>query len=271
MIGERTYSFEGPEGLLAHYTTAEVAFEHILSEQRLRMSPYRVMRDPAENKDLIPGTAFWGDQPNAEQGWAAAIATIKRVRDACRVLSLTRDADEQDAFGSCWARPRMWEQYADTHRGVALVFDRVHFLDVVRAELNQAGMNWLGEVSYTPAGIAESAMDTIIDDRIFHPEQRARALAEFIENNRDDFFFLKSSDFESEHEYRAVLMAGDDEYAYVGYRDSLVAVVIGERFPDWWIPGAREICDRAGVTLRRMHWERGHPFALRASARRDDE
>jgi hypothetical protein len=264
MEDEREYTFTNPENLLAHYTTAAVAFEHVLPERRLRMSPYRVMRDPAENKDIVPGTAFRGDQPDAEQGWAAAVAGIKRIRDDCRVLSLTRDAADQGVYGSCWARPRMWEQYADVHRGACLVFDRERFVGITRAELNQVGSFWLDEVRYTAAGIAESAARNIIDERIFDPDQRSQAVAEFIVNNSDDFFFLKSSDFESEHEYRAVLMAGRGEYAYVGLRDALVAVIAGERFPDWQVPGAAEVCEEAGVKLRRMHWENGRPFALDA-------
>jgi hypothetical protein len=43
-----------------------------------------------------------------------------------RVLSFTRDAEERGrfrGFDCCWARPRMWEQYANDHRGVCLLFD----------------------------------------------------------------------------------------------------------------------------------------------------
>jgi hypothetical protein len=59
-------------------------------------------------------------------------------------------------------------------------------------------------------------------------------------------------------------MAGQGEYVYVGFRDALAAVIVGERFPDWQIPGAAEVCERAGVKLRLMHWENGRPFALDA-------
>ena len=46
---------------------------------------------------------------------------------------------------------------------------------------------------------------------------------------------------------------GTDEqgYAYVGHGDALVAVVVGRHFPLWQKPGARELCDRAGVSLLR--------------------
>jgi len=265
MADEPKYTFTRPENLLAHYTTAEVAFEYVLPQRRVRMSPYRLMRDPAENKDIVPGTGFFGEQPDAEQGWAAAVAGIKRIRDDCRVLSLTRDAADHGVYGSCWARPRMWEQYGGVHRGACLVFGRDLLNGTLHAELNRLGPHYLDEVDYTAAGIAESATRNIIDDRIFDPQQRSMAVAEYIENNHRDFFFLKSSDFESEHEYRAVLMReAENEYAYVDFRDALVAVIVGERFPDWQVPGAAEVCEQAGVKLHRMHWEHGRPFALDA-------
>jgi hypothetical protein len=104
-----------------------------------------------------------------------------------------------------------------------------------------------------------------MDERIFDPNQRPLAVAEYIEQHHRDFFFLKSDDFTSEREFRAVLMADDnDEYVSVDYRDALVAVVVGERFPDWQFAGAKEICDEADALFRYMHWHQGRPFALDA-------
>ncbi len=61
-----------------------------------------------------------------------------------------------------------------------------------------------------------------------------------------------------------MLFEVSDEYAYVSYRNALVTVMVGERFPKWQLAGAREVCDAAGVTLSRMLWDRGRPHALNA-------
>ena len=60
MTADRHYTLRKPEGLLAHYTSAAVAFEDILPTGKLRMSPYKRMKDLAENKDIVPGTAWRG-------------------------------------------------------------------------------------------------------------------------------------------------------------------------------------------------------------------
>ena len=261
-----SYTFMEPEGQLAHYTSASVVFEHILPSAQLRMSPYRAMRDPAENKDLVPGTAGWGDGPGIAD-YARALDEIKRVRDSMRVLSMTQDAPGGTGqFGCCWARPRMWEQYGDLHRGACLVFHRERLQTILREDwAPRRTAYYLGEVRYTRAGIAESASRTLIDDRILkgEPTDRADALAEYIQRYHKDFFFLKTDDFATEYEYRAVVLAPSDDFAFVQYKDALAAVVVGEHFASWQLAGAAKACDAAGVELRRVYWFGGRPHAVR--------
>jgi hypothetical protein len=84
------------------------------------------------------------------------------------------------------------------------------------------------------------------DPRIFEGRgPRSKAIADFIESNHRDLFFLKSDDFETEHEYRAVEMLGKvgesaydnqavtikGDYVCVDYGDALAVVIVGERFP----------------------------------------
>jgi hypothetical protein len=89
---ERKYTFNKLEPLYAHYTSAEVAFEHVLPGSRIRLSPYRRMRDPAENKDIVPGTGGRGvDADTFDESVRAMIREIKARRDRCRLLSLTHN------------------------------------------------------------------------------------------------------------------------------------------------------------------------------------
>jgi hypothetical protein len=271
-----SYTFKRPEGLLAHYTDATAAFEHIVPEGRLRMSPYHTMRDPVESQDLLLAMSWSGDQPDPERATWAALADIKTARDAMRVLAFSGDAGDgaglrDPTFDCAWARPRMWEQYGDDHTGACLLFDRGRLEASLRNELGEDRL-YLGDVRYDREGIAASPALHLMDARIFDETQRQQAVADHIDRHRDDLFFLKSDDFETEAEYRAVLKTDDESpvgyttddqgYAYVGYGDALVVVVVGRHFPLWQKPGARELCDRAGAKLLRMWWERGSPVLL---------
>jgi hypothetical protein len=120
---------------------------------------------------------------------------------------------------------------------------------------------------------AASGVQHVTDDRIFDAEQRQRAVADHIDKYRHDFFFLKSDDFETEAEYRVVIKTDDESpagyttdergFAYVGYGDALIAVVLGWHFPKWQRAGAGELCDGAGAKVLRTRWERGTPGLLK--------
>lgn len=269
MTVESPYTFARPEGLLAHYTSAAVVFEHVLPTGEIRLSRYGNMRDPAESQDLRLAMGFSGDRTDEEADRASGdlLVTVKEVRDSMRVLSLTREVPgAQDTFGCCWARPRMWEQYGDVHRGACLVFDGGRLRNAIHGQMPEQMSPrepplFMDSVRYTPAGIASSSVVGISDDDIFDSNRVRAAVAGYINAHYDDFYLLKADDFASEWEYRVVLRGDEEEYAYVDYRNALVAVVVGLHFPEWQLPGAALRCESAGVELRRMHWEGGWPFA----------
>lgn len=276
MTGESTYTFKRPEGLLAHYTDAAAVFEHILPEQRLRMSPYHRMRDPVESQTVLPVISWSGDRPGEDAVPWAIWAEFKAARDAMRVLAFSRDAGDgvrlrHPAFDCSWARPRMWEQYGDNHAGACLLFDRGRIEAVLRNDLGKENL-YIDNVYYDREAIAASPAQHVTDERIFDPTQRQGAIADHIDRYRGDFFFLKSDDFETEAEYRVVLKTEDESpagyttdeqgFAYVGYGDALVAVVLGRCFPPWQTAGAREMCG-ARVKMLRMRWDlQGAPYLL---------
>lgn len=159
---------------LCHYTTADAAFEYILPMGQLRMSPYRLMRDPLEERDLTFSAAYFPDAiPAAEEGYWNLVARIARVRGEMRLLSLTMDADHYDegdflyAFG--WARARLWEQYASNHAGVCLVFERERLHAALQSSLDQQGTSHRGAVEYSPRGFYDSPSRNVVDANLLDP------------------------------------------------------------------------------------------------------
>jgi hypothetical protein len=266
------YTFTKREGLLAHYTEASIVFEHILPG-KLRLSPYRLMRDPAENKDILPSIEAWG--ADTDRAIAEVYRRIKAARDRMRVLSLTRDAEDRGdypEFDCCWSRPRMWEQYGDNHYGACLLFDPARLERAIREQWPDERTRYIDNVDYTREGSAEVYHRGLIADQILSAEDRAEAVADYIHANRDAYFFLKSDDFATEYEYRVVLATGDDrdEYARIDYGDSLVGVVLGEQVPERQEAGAIEACSTlevklGKVKLGRIIWDNGRPHVLRVA------
>ena len=261
---EPGFGFEQPEGLLAHYTKASTVFEHILPTGRLLLNPYSAMRDPVENKDFRPDGASDDDY-----------AMIRTFRGQARVLSFTHDAGINPGLGTagcCWARPRMWEQYGDVHRGACLVFDR----ECLEPLLDER-LTWLDtpphldEVTYSPQGIADSDAATLRDQGIFDREERTVTVIKWIEAHSEDLYFRKSDDFATEHEYRVVAYTDADvPVVTVDFRPCLVAIVLGEKVPLWQVMGALGECRERGIELRQMTWFNGHRWARRVGRKPAD-
>jgi hypothetical protein len=222
-----------PSLWLCHYTKAKTAFVDILPSGRLMMNPYSKMRDPFENKKLAFAavTGFSDDSDRIERLFWGAQDAVSRSRDRWCLLSLTRgdDRDDRDArhqvFRCPWARPRMWEQYAEDHAGVCLVFDREQLLSVLKGALASIGQYHHGPVKYTLGGFATSAAAMVMP-----------ANAEL------------DADPDSE---------ATPPVAFVGFQPALRYVVVGENFPEWQLPGALAVAASAGVELRRMTWRYG--------------
>lgn len=256
--------------VLFHYTTREAAFEHILPDKQLRFSPYTEMRDPLENKWLfrcsytVP-THMPDEHPDHPERTRECLELhAARIRESAKVLSLTLDADgfaaPDSLFGRGWSRARMWEQYAENHAGVCLVFKRDALIERVTESLKAQGLAgpYNRPVKYTLRGTG-GGLPLNLNEIGPIDEQWVR---ELVEVRKDDLFFLKTTDWETEHEHRFIVTAPEEDYVYAGFGDDVLeAVVIGERLARWEWPGVVASCQHAGAMALRLEWSTGAPRA----------
>lgn len=262
---------------LCHYTRADTAFGHIIPGGSLKLNAYKNMRDPMESKRPEPRQMTWksrGSEESAEHLHVLQMARdrFRAVRNPMLLVSLTRGdqtliAREERTFGCAWARPRMWEQYAENHAGVCLVFDRAQLLDELRASLGRLGSYWEGPVHYTPQGFGGSR-GAILERGSFHEQTVDHDVLQHVEKHFADFFLLKTTDWATEFEYRFVLHRPDETLGQLvdpvlaSYGAALRSVIVGESFPPWQLPGAHRLTEEFGVELRVMQWALGFPGSL---------
>lgn len=249
---------------LFHYTRAEVAFGHILN-RGLRFSPLGTMRDPLESQNW---TFAWRGRHGVLG--VEAVDTPLRMRAQSKrnvkLVSMTcEEPGEQLADPWGWvhrgyARPRLWEQYAENHAGVCLIYDKSLLTFAFEYELTE-GVLWRrhGRVSYDRWKQHGRGLDNAIyryEDPLFLTrsmhEGVLEALAGHLEEHADDLLFTKLPDWSTEHEYRYVLLdeGTEDRFLKVG----LVAIVLGHRFPAVALHCAREAAERVGCSLFQMKW-----------------
>ena len=249
-----------------HYTTREAAFAHILPEQSLKFSRYLDMRDPLENKYWRFLAGGWGHATEAESqqqvaGYLAFDDTAKHIRERSFLLSLTVDSPpefgEAEPFCSGWARARMWEQYAENHFGICLVFDREQLVESVVSSLRAQGFAapYHRKVIYDGSGMMKPPLEFADLVGEVTPQQ----VSAYIERNHEVLFFHKALDWATEHEYRFSTTSSDQEGLFVDYGQSLEAVIVGESFPAWERPAAIAACHCAAATPERLDWTMGAP------------
>ena len=146
--------FDQYEPFLCHYTSRYAAMAHILPMRLLRLSPFGLMRDPLEAKDR-----YIGMKPSPEFDWRrmledANLDVNERLNDVVKhefkLLSLTADrsGSEDGQFGRGYARPRMWDQYAEGHRGVCLMFSEQELTETISRQLHDFRWSQHGLVHY---------------------------------------------------------------------------------------------------------------------------
>ena len=254
------------EDCFFHYTTREASFDYILPSGQLRFSPYWEMRDPLENTPwtwMASWSPFQKEPGLPEKKLYGFWRNTHSVFRLAHLLAFTIDTPGADrsAFAQGWFRPRMWEQYAEDHQGVCLVFNKKHLIATLDRDLkSQLGHEpYHGPVSYSEEGsraFAKVDVDTL-------PNEQNQDFAEaYIEHHKDELFFQKVLDWQTEYEYRFVTTAPPEVPLYVDYGDSLCAVVVGERLPHWQYASALKASRISEVPVALMNWRTGFPVQV---------
>lgn len=263
-----------PDKYLYHYSTSEAAFQHILPARLLRLSPLARLRDPVENKEwvqvMLTGSS-WSEKEVTEFK-----RLVARVIHEARVLSFTRDASSvgrppEHARG--YARPRMWEQYGANHEGVCMIFDREHLEVSLTRGLSAYGPVVLGDVIYSDRPLEGHERARRLDGsnlKVKGAGKLERGLSEHLKQHALELFFRKLDDWKSENEYRYVVISKTDKDVLVDYGQALSAVVVGERFPPWQMPGAERLCNEVGVKLRQIRWGAAPPQIVDPTGQKGD-
>jgi hypothetical protein len=224
------------------------------------------MGDPLENKDIHKLLRFTDGTEPPGLTLLQAQELVGDIRDQMRILCLTMDAkgyedDDIRAFGRGYARARMWEHYADRHRGVCLVFSAKCMSEKFFSELQRFGAADCEPVQYTMGGFAVSQA-RLIDAKDLGNRDPARMLTDHVMAHHKDLWALKLSDWDSEYEYCVVGFvpaAVLGEPIHVPFADCLRAIVLGECFDPALLDRARQIAIDLRVGLCRIEWDSGRP------------
>jgi hypothetical protein len=261
------HAIGAPGQRLYHYTPLDTALQHIIPAQKIRLGPFSSMRDPRESADWSIGVGSFAsdvDPRDDIRDFWQFNRRINELKSYVKVLSLTQDAAREGdasalAFGRGFAHPRLWEQYADNHRGVCLCFDH----DLIHHRLSESLEPYgsrlhHGPVIYENRQIAPEALNTIVDK--LRTEGPLDAASAHLRDHIGELFFTKLRDWETESEYRFVIQTDEREAIDASVTSSLRAVILGaDEGSRFYEPSFARFCDPAGVEIFHMRWIHGLP------------
>ena len=219
---------------LFHYTTYSAALGILLSQQ-MRLGPLVNKNDPLEFEDHRDDGQVIHENHSIEESAIivedyinAVDEKMRSVRFASFAMDMPFYNPPKDSQENCynnlskgWARSRMWAQYADSHKGVCLIFDKENLVKSFKNAFDSCD-TYCKEVTYTnnlyplQESLAQNCMSLLTSEKI-------------------DFLFQKCQDFRDEQEFRLLLvdksLKSPDELVSFSISDSLCGVIPGVRFP----------------------------------------
>jgi hypothetical protein len=260
---------EPGENFLYHYTSA-ATLALILDSGKLRLGPYSQTRDPRENKEWLASFSATENEDLSPDSWdmfSALSSLDAAIRQRAKLACLTLDQPNSSvlAFHSArgYGRARMWEQYADNHRGAVLIFRHESLDQAVENSLGQH-VRFQGPVTYSDdEWHVDRAMRFRVQDTRT-PEALALAAEATIKSHGAELFFGKNIDWATEREYRYVVLS-DEPAEFVPIKESLAGIVVGMDFPPQEASVLRYRLEKLGcpgMHLAQLRWHNGRPMAL---------
>jgi hypothetical protein len=227
------------------------------------------MRDPRESQPWMPTVggfvALDDDLIDDTHRFTALVRDMnpgygQGLRDRIKVLSFSLDdlrienESTRTIYDWGFARPRLWEHYADRHQGVCLSFDRAAFTQYTREHLAGEGTPLDDSVAYRNGEIDPASLFFLAEE----VRARERPADAQIHRHHADFLFTKLSDWETEMEYRFALATDHMQPIYVPYGNTLKAVVLGYAVDSVYLAALEPLCT-ARTEIFRLSWINGFP------------
>jgi len=256
------------DDVIYHYTSLTAAFECILPYGKLRFSCLENTNDPLEYKTLFINASLWADNLDKQRDLMYdTIGLIGKTRKSgyqaacfCRNESDNDLRNTFDAIKSLGcAKSRMWSQYGDNHKGVVLAFSKTKFLKEIQKSNYDCLVVLSGDVQYN--GFDFNYFPAINGNRILEIGQKTYC-REFLKENQEQLFFTKDKDYRDENEFRVVLATETNKRIHVDITSSLQGLIIGDRFPDGFLPNLKFFAEKYQVNCRRLWYEKGVPSLL---------
>lgn len=247
-----------------HYTKTATAIERILYERKYIFSSLMTTNDPFEYKSKMIGASGWGWNKETETKQHQMFKILDRLlgRNTQFISCCSNSFNEKGLVSHGCIKSRMWAQYAESHRGVCLVFSKVKLLESVKNVCADKKLEfWEGSIDYKEYVENQAGYRSVsINGDTFDARSPVDVALDHICSHHRELLFRKQRDYKDEDEYRVVVLNKDHSSEFCSpleltVTDFLVGIILGDRFPKPYLPTITSIANDLGVEFKKLHWE----------------
>lgn len=270
--------FRDHNKLLYHYTKLATAKSYILKDWTLKMSCFRGTNDPKESKtwEFSLGTNENRNLSNYSLSDLSKQLSDK-IKDNCRVVCFCKDSGPltgihiHDISKRGFAKPRMWAQYGDNHKGICLAFDRVKLEEKVAEACADAVRFYRGNVTYKNRHLLPDfgEGDYMINVDYVEKHGFETFWMTHLDQYRHRLLFEKMEDWKDENEFRFVAVFTKPTEVFIEIRDCLVGAVFGDAVDHDESEEVIKILLPTNVMMQGLQWKNCSPWYDYPSMRYD--
>ena len=264
---------------VCHYTKKSTALEFILPEKRLKLGQFKFTNDPRESRvrsgarqrkenevldSKIEGECFAESMRIHDEEWKVLCFTASRAKPGdISSLKFQKDMIEtihgwDESVLPGYNHPRMWDQYADKHQGVCLVFDGVKLDQILHKELGERCKIFSGMVKYVDIKSGNGTLQEPDYSDIIKLGPTEAVRKHFFEHY-EHYFLKKNLDWERETEFRWLAYSTKNEPEYISIDGALKGIIVGMDFPRADMEIVKSLAYELNVPAGKMGWATGFP------------
>ncbi|MFH4537710.1 DUF2971 domain-containing protein [Vibrio alginolyticus] len=254
---------------LYHYTSADKAINYILEDRTLMFNSLRGTNDPKESKNWEFDFYIEKEQrPTHDESMRLWQEISDEIKTKCKVLCFTKDMPEigrdplNDIYLRGFAKPRMWAQYGDNHRGVCLIFDKSRIEKLLIEQFDSHADLYGSDIKYVNRMIKGDIFKSPYT--LNYPLFKDIGLFDFVRGHVNHFnnelIFEKSLDWRDENEYRYLMHIDSLDNQFLKFGNALKGIVFGTDTSEEDQRTIFQMTVKAGTQYEQIHYSNSTPW-----------
>jgi len=249
-------------GLVYHYTSHTTVLEHIFYNGQIEFGRMHNTNDPYERKvwSIDINRVEWTSTDDDIDKEIKAYHMLNTIHSKCHLFCTTLDSyrNSDEYLGRGFSIPSLWAHYSANHKGVCLIFNQSKLTEAVLNTAEKINIPYFCEkMEYgNPPDIDHPAFNNLIT---MNEDSIDNIVVKHIIHHYKTLFFTKDKTWDHENEFRFVVIVRDNEPFKIDISGALEGIVLGEYFPESYLPLIENAKNKYQCDSFRIEWQNGLP------------